>query len=99
MSLSLRMTLTQVCSACEQGDGDRIPDHSMPRDLSSGQISADFCLALEICPACNRVLSHGWDRKRVRANLMDLGFAFAAHDVTMCPPASVSLPFDWIRAS
>lgn len=97
VSLELRMSLVHICSACGQGESERIPENSMPRKLPSGEVSADFCLALGICPACNAIMGDGWSRKEVRANLVRMGFEFAAPGVTMCPPASASLPFDWIQ--
>ena len=95
MAMSMRMALALECSVCGQSDGECIPDNSMPRNQPGGEISADFCIALGICPSCNRVLSEPGRRLEMRRNLIALGWNIDPV-VTTCPPASAALPFDWM---
>lgn len=93
--MELGFHLEMACSACGQSHSERAPETAMPR-VPGGEVSADFCLALALCPACNRVLHPGVDRKRLRAELVSMGWTLADPVATRCPPASVCPPLDWI---
>ncbi len=96
MRLGLCFVLALKCSACGQSHNDRVPENAMPRRLPDGEVSADFCMALGICPACNRILCEPIDRRAMRKTLIGLGWKFADPIATICPPGSAAVPFDWL---